>query len=210
MSRKKKNNYYVVWEGHQPGIYDSWEKCQAQINGYANARYKGFENLSQAEKAFSEKAEKYIYPQNKSQKLPLSYENKPIWESISVDAACNMQEGIMEYQGVLTHNKTLLFRKGPYRDATNNIGEFLALVHALAFCKKENIDLPIYSDSVTAMKWVQKKKAATKQEPTKLNKDVFDLIKRAEDWLTANTWTNQILKWDTEFWGEIPADFGRK
>lgn len=42
------------------------------------------------------------------------------------------------------------------------------------------------------------------------NKSVFDLIERAEAWLNANTWQNPILKWDTENWGEIPADFGRK
>jgi len=210
---KKKNKFYVVWCGHKAGIYDSWDDCASQIKGFPNAMYKGFETLPQAEKAFSEKPEKHIYAEankKKQQSLMADFTDKPILNSISVDAACSVNKGIMEYQGVLTHNKQLLFKQGPYKDATNNIGEFLALVHALAYCKQKKIDLPIYSDSATAMSWVKKKKAATKQELTELNKDTFDLIQRAEAWLASNTWTNKILKWQTEQWGEIPADFGRK
>jgi ribonuclease HI len=39
---------------------------------------------------------------------------------------------------------------------------------------------------------------------------VFELIKRAEEWLSTNSYVNHILKWETEQWGENPADFGRK
>ena len=102
------------------------------------------------------------------------------------------------------------FHKGPYPNATVNIGEFLALVHGLALLKQQNSDIPIYSDSRTAMSWVRRKKANTKLARTAKNKDVFDLIERAEYWLRNNTWKNPILKWETKAWGEIPADFGRK
>jgi ribonuclease HI len=90
------------------------------------------------------------------------------------------------------------------------MGEFLAIVHALAHCKKHNITLPIYSDSRTAIAWVRNRLAKTTLERTAKNARVFELIQRAEDWLCTNTYVNHILKWETELWGENPADFGRK
>jgi ribonuclease HI len=127
-----------------------------------------------------------------------------------VDAAWNTRSGDMEYQGFDYSNGNLLFKKGPFKDGTNNIGEFLAIVHALALLKKQNFTLPIYSDSKTAISWVTKKKANTKLEPTGRNDELFELLKRAEKWLQENSYPNKILKWETEQWGENPADFGRK
>lgn len=131
--------------------------------------------------------------------------------SLSVDAACSGNPGIMEYQGVKTYNQEVLFRKGPYPNCTNNIGEFLALVHAISLLKREGLhDVPIYSDSVTAIAWVKKKKANTKLPLSQANIEVVELITRAEKWLRENVYTNPIIKWNTAKWGEIPADFGRK
>ena len=131
--------------------------------------------------------------------------------SICVDAACSGNPGTMEYQGVETNTKHRIFHQGPFKDATNNIGEFLALVHGLGYLKKHGHNsVPIFTDSVTAMAWVRDKKAKTKLERTPDNAVLFDLIARAENWLKTNTYKNPFLKWDTEKWGEIPADFGRK
>ena len=116
----------------------------------------------------------------------------------------------MEYQGVETNTGKVLFKIGPLHDGTNNVGEFLALVHGLAFLQQKGSLLPIYSDSKIAMGWIQKKKCNTKLEKTKRNATLFDLIKRGEKWLKNNTFDNEILKWKTKSWGEIPADFGRK
>ena len=117
----------------------------------------------------------------------------------------------MEYRGVLTHNKKEIFIKGPYNKGTNNIGEFLALVHGIALLKSKNKeDIPIYSDSKIAMSWVKKKQCRTNIVFDASNKDLLELIKRAENWLKENTFKNPILKWETKAWGEIPADFGRK
>jgi ribonuclease HI len=133
-----------------------------------------------------------------------------IHRSLSVDAACSGNPGLMEYRGVYTDTREEIFRVGSFPNATNNIGEFLALVHGLALLKQQNSDLPIYSDSVTAMAWVRNKKCKTTLKAGKINQALFDLIERAEKWLRNNTYTNQIIKWDTQHWGEIPADFGRK
>ena len=116
----------------------------------------------------------------------------------------------MEYRGVDTKTGAQIFHFGPLEDGTNNIGEFLAIVHALAMMKKEGSTFPIYSDSRTAQAWVRDRKCKTNLQRTARNGKIFELIARAEYWLQNNTYTNRIIKWKTEEWGEIPADFGRK
>ena len=96
------------------------------------------------------------------------------------------------------------------RYGTNNIGEFLAIVHGLALLKQKGFDMPIYSDSVNAINWIKQKKCKTKLPRDAKTEELFCLIERAEKWLRENTYTTRILKWETKQWGEIPADFGRK
>ncbi|HLT51398.1 MAG TPA: hypothetical protein VKZ93_05545, partial [Arenibacter sp.] len=115
-----------------------------------------------------------------------------------------------EYRGVDTRTKKELFRQGPFKQGTNNIGEFLALVHGLAYLKKHDSDRIIYTDSRTAISWVRKKKCNSLLPETPNNKDVFELVDRAVNWLENNTYQTVIVKWETKAWGEIPADFGRK
>ncbi|MFO7977949.1 MAG: ribonuclease H family protein [Bacteroidales bacterium] len=210
MARKK---YYVVWKGRQTGVFDSWAECKKAVDAFDGAAYKSFEDQETAQKAFAGNMYQYLGKKQPAASLSaqkLKAIGKPIANSISVDAACNMVTGLMEYQGVHTTTREQLFKMGPYQKGSNNIGEFLAIVHALAWCRKHNINLPIYTDSRTAMAWVRKKKANTKVVPSDANDELFEMIERAERWLQNNTWNNPILKWETEAWGEIPADFGRK
>jgi ribonuclease HI len=204
-----KKKFYVVWEGHEKGVFDDWKKCEEAIKSYAGAKFRSFENESDAHKALNEPWYKHIIKQ-KPKTTPDSGGKGPILESISVDAAYSSASKNMEYQGVYTADKSPWFRVGPLPQGTNNVGEFLAIVHALALCKKSNINYPIYTDSVTAMAWVRNKKANTKLVEVAENEKLFEYIDRAEIWLKNNTWSNRILKWDTQNWGEIPADFGRK
>lgn len=207
-----KTKYYVVWIGHKPGIYDSWDQCKVQIQNFPNARYKGYPSRIAAENAYKtgydEALQKGVVQKSLihlDEKQP-----KPVYPSIAVDAAWSTKTGDMEYRGVDTKSGRVIFQQGPYCDGTNNIGEFLAIVHALALLKQKGSNLPIYTDSVTAISWVRRKKANTKLEPSRNNKILFDLITRAEKWLKENTWKNRIMKWETIIWGEIPADYGRK
>ena len=103
-----------------------------------------------------------------------------------------------------------LFHVGPFPEGTVNIGEFLAIVHALALLKPKRPDQTIYSDSRIGIGWVRKGKCKTKLTQTTTNKELFAIVRRAEKWLAENKITNPILKWETKSWGEIPADFGRK
>jgi len=203
----------VVWEGKEPGIYRSWEECKRQIHGFEGAIYKGFATETEAREAMVSPCWDYI-GKNAKAKKPTQEEiakvGLPDFQSLSVDAACSGNPGLMEYRGVYTKTGEEIFRQGPFKDGTNNVGEFLALVHGLAFMKQKNSPLPIYTDSKTAIAWVKTKKAKTKLEKNDTNAILFDLISRAEKWLAENKYSTQILKWETEVWGEIPADFGRK
>ena len=207
-----KQKFYVVWEGHRPGVYSTWDACKKQVDGFNGAKYKSFESKAEAEAAlksnywkFIKKAEPAATTTGKTPKSAI------IQESIAVDAACSGNPGDMEYQGVVTSTGQRLFHIGPLEDGTNNIGEFLAIVHALAMLKQQGKPkMPIYSDSKTAQGWVKKGKCNTKLEASGRNDKIFELIDRAEKWLAVNKITNPVLKWETEFWGEIPADFGRK
>ena len=211
-----KNKFFVVWKGKQPGIYSSWEECKQQVHQFEGALFKGFATEEEAKKAFESLPWKYIDIRNNAQNKSSGKKGKkasigqPIMESISVDAACSGNPGLLEYRGVYTKTGKEIFHQGPFRNGTNNIGEFLAIVHALALMKQNNSQLPLYSDSRTALKWVKQKKANTKLEKNEENKSLFELIERAENWLQNNDYSTPLLKWETEAWGEIPADFGRK
>ena len=208
-----KNKFFVVWEGKEPGIYKSWDDCKRQIHGFEGAIYKGFTTENEAREAKVSPCWDYI-GKNANAKKPSAEEiarvGTPNFESISVDAACSGNPGLMEYRGVYTKTGEQIFHQGPFKDGTNNVGEFLALVHGLAFLKQKNSSLPVYTDSKTAMAWIKTKKAKTKLDKTENNTILFELIQRAEKWLADNEYTTRIMKWETEVWGEIPADFGRK
>ena len=208
-----KKKFYVVWKGHQNGIFTSWDICKKNITNFTGAQYKSFTDKIEAEKAFRGKYENYIGKNTKKPKVSeekLKEIGNPILDSLSVDAACSGNPGIMEYRAVDTKSKIQLFIQGPFERGTNNIGEFLALVHGLSYLKKQGLNMPIYSDSKIAMSWVKKGQCRTSLPITSENKALFDLVKRAEKWLQNNTFSNEILKWETKAWGEIPADFGRK
>lgn len=202
-----KQKFYVVWSGKKPGIYTSWAACEAQVKGVKGARFQSFPTRALAEEAL--KTGKSPLKKASQQTAKSSAVNY-MMESISVDAACSGNPGDMEYRGVYTKTGQELFHYGPVAEGTNNIGEFLALVHGLAFLKQKNSSLPIYSDSQIALNWVRQKRANTSVEKTAATKHIWDLLDRAHRWLDENSYPNQLLKWETSAWGEIKADFGRK
>ncbi|MCK9618792.1 MAG: ribonuclease H family protein [Lentimicrobiaceae bacterium] len=207
-----KQKYYVVWKGVSPGVFDNWAECLQQVTNYTGAIYKSFNTKLEAIEAFRSDAGKYFGKPAKPQLTCLDaiWVGKPIIPSLSVDAACAGNPGVMEYRGVDTQTGKELFRQGPFKEGTVNIGEFLAIVHGLAYLKQINSNIPVYSDSKTAIKWIYNKKNNSKLIESSLNFEIFDLMGRAEKWLRENFYNNRLLKWETSIWGEIPADFGRK
>ena len=209
---KKKAAYYVVWSGKTPGIYDTWEDCEAQVKGVQGAKYKGFASRPEAEQAFSSSPENYIIRKPKNSQLStINYQlSTPILPALAVDAACSGNPGVIEFRGVIADTGTEVFHRGPFNGGTNNIGEFLAIVLGLAYLKQNNLPWALYTDSRTALAWIKKGHADTKIKWNAQNQDLFFMLRKAEMWLHDNTWTTPVYKWDTKAWGEIPADFGRK
>jgi ribonuclease HI len=212
MADRKRPKFYVVWGGRKPGIYTTWADAQEQVVGYQGAKYKSFPSREEAETAFQGAYRDYIGKEKIAPRSPAQLEALGVnLDAVAVDAACSGAPGPMEYRAVWVRTGEELFHGGPYEEGTNNVGEFLAIVHALALLKKQGKpDVPIYSDSMNAASWVRFRTCRTKLTPTPRNTRIFELLTRAVMWLKENPVTNPILKWDTEHWGEIPADFGRK
>lgn len=201
-----KKAFYVVWTGRKPGIYLTWDECKAQTFGFEKAQFKKFNTRDEAEAALKSGPSINNSPPKTKAKI---LSGQPIVNSLSVDAACSGNPGVMEYRGVHVQTGEQWFiQKFPL--GTNNIGEFLGIVHGLAELQRRNINIPVYTDSMTALTWIKKKKCGSKLPVDATTQPLFELVKRAEKWLNENQWEQPLLKWDTANWGEIPADFGRK
>lgn len=212
MPRRK---FYVVWAGFAPGIYDSWEECKAQVMNFPGARYKSFDSQEAATLAYrGDPAEAAAVIATIVARRPEVFARDfPEIDlgGIAVDGACAGNPGDMEYRGVSVGTGEELFRVGPLADGTNNIAEYLALVHALALLDKRGDTVTtIYSDSRTALSWLRNRRSKTSLARTGRNDKVFELLERADRWVATHLWRNPVVKWDTDRYGEIPADFGRK
>lgn len=208
--------YYTVWAGWDTGVFDSWEDAQVAINGFKGARYKSFDSQEAAVNAYRGNPDEYIGTLRKIFTHPTVSVNYDAFPEIrkdawAVDGACGGNPGPMEYRCVRVGDCHQVFHGGPYEDGTNNIGEYLALIHALAQLDKQgDHTTPVYSDSRTALSWIRNRGHRSKLARTPRNGIIFELLRRADAWVQTHTIHNPVLKWNTEEWGEIPADFGRK
>lgn len=226
---------YVVWKGREPGIYRDWERCRAQVDGFSGAQYRSFASEADAERAWLEAGgepaaaeegegedelvddpdpldsfEPHELPGNGAP-APGVRRDGPPPGSIAVDAACSGNPGPMEYRGVEIDTGVQLFHVGPMH-GTNNIGEFLAIVHGLAWLSQQGRPGPLYSDSVIAIGWVGRRAAKTTLPRSATTEQAWQLLARAQQWLRQGRpgAAVEIRKWPTRRWGQIPADFGRK
>lgn len=215
--------YYVVWRGRQPGVYDNLDDAMEQVDDYPGASFKSYGTASEAANAFRQGQSK----EDKrdlgnlllnSQRTNMPKDGKPDYMAFpeidlngwAVDASCQGNPGTMEYRGVELMTGREIFKVGPFKKSTNNIGEFLAIVHALALMHSTGENHTIYTDSVTGMAWVRNRKVKTQLKREKVNEKSFQMMERALSWLNTHSYSTRILKWQTEIWGEVPADFGRK
>lgn len=211
-----KRKFYVVWVGHHTGIFDSWDDCKAAVTNFPGARYKSFESQEAAVAAYRGDPDEHMgvikaIASHKPENVNYAAIPEITLNSIAVDAGCRHNPGPVEYQGVDVATGERLFHVGPLEGGSNNMGEFLAIVHALAMLDRDGrYDVTIYTDSRTAMAWVRNRHAKTTIAPTDVNARIRQLVARAEAWLLTHELKNPIVKWNTDEWGEIPADFGRK
>ncbi|MDE5807580.1 MAG: ribonuclease H family protein [Muribaculaceae bacterium] len=217
--------FYVVWKGREPGVYDDFNDAMAQVDDYPGALFKSYASSAEAAEAFRKGERRQERAELSNLLVGAGERNIPKagqpdyfqFQEIdlngwAVDASCLGNPGKMEYRGVELMTGRELFRVGPFENSTNNIGEFLAIVHALAMQKKMGENHTIYSDSRTGMAWVRNRKVKTQLTRSPRNEDSFRMMERALSWLNNNPASGypKILKWETERWGEVPADFGRK
>lgn len=222
--------YYVVWVGREPGVYDDINDAMEQVDNFPGAHFKSFTSSRAAVEAYrkrevkTDKADLNGLITNPSvsgggvSSVGLPKNGKPDYFSFpeidlngwAVDASCLGNPGRMEYRGVELLTGKEIFRVGPFEKSTNNIGEFLAIVHALALMESKGEVHTIYTDSVTGMSWVRNRKVKTQLTRGRENEQSFRMMERALSWLNTHHYSARILKWQTERWGEVPADFGRK
>ncbi|MDT8897834.1 ribonuclease H family protein [Thermanaerothrix sp. 4228-RoL] len=202
----KSPKYYAVWRGRRPGVFDSWEACRKQVDGFPGAQYLGFETREAAEQALQRPYHEVLAER---QPQPLQPHTKPT-QGYCVDAAYDTAHRRLEYRCVQLPTRREIFRVGPLPDGSNNIGEFLAIVETLMLLKERGDAAPVYSDSRIALLWVTLKRCRTRIPPRPEYTALFERIRRAEHWLQNNAFVNPLLKWETALWGENPADFGRK
>lgn len=205
----------MVWKGHSPGIYDSWEECKLQVEGYPGAEFKSYESQEAATAAYrgDYKEQIALLKSIAKHREMVNYEAIPeiIKDSIAVDGACSGNPGPMEYRGVDVMTGAEIFHVGPLADGTNNVAEYLALIHVLAFLKNTgNSKTVVYSDSQTALSWLRNRGHKSKLVHTANNGKIFEMLARADKWIQTNMEYNRVIKWNTDEWGEIPADFDRK
>ena len=167
-----KQKFYVVWKGVNPGVYTSWTECQLQIKNYKGALFKSFDTREEAEQALASPAHHYFSREEKEKPATALPENFNL-NCLAVDAACSGNPGPMEYRGVYLLTGQEIFHFGPVY-GTNNIGEFLAIVHGLALLKQKGLDMPIYSDSRNALNWVKQKKCKTKLNEHRAQKNCLN------------------------------------
>ncbi|MCX4243031.1 ribonuclease H family protein [Paraliomyxa miuraensis] len=205
--------YYVVFVGREPGVYPDWEACKAQVDGFPGAVHRSYRSAAEAERAWVEAGGDPVPLDDEPSPAPparVLAEGGPPPGSIAVDAACSGNPGPMEYRGVDIDTGHELFRVGPMA-GTNNIGEFLAIVHGLAWLEARRRPGPLYSDSTIAIGWVARGTAKTTLARTASTEPAWELLTRAQRWLRQGRLHGiEIRKWPTRRWGEIPADFGRK
>ena len=215
--------YYVVWTGRVPGVYDDLQDALEQVDDFPGASFKSYTSAAAAAEAFRQGTARAegrelggLLLDAQRQNMPA--DGKPDYMSNpeidlngwAVDAACAGNPGKMEYRGVELMSGREIFHVGPFEQSTNNIGEFLAIVHALSLMYTRGEKHTIYSDSVTGMAWVRNRKVKTQLARNPKTEKSFQLMERALSWLNSHSYDVKIRKWDTDRWGEIPADFGRK
>ncbi len=202
----KKQKYYVVWVGRALGVFNTWEECQQSISGFPGAKHKAFDCPKEAQAALSDGWEMHW-----GKAAITETGSKPDGLCLCVGAAWNVETRVLKYCGVLHPEWASTFHLNSIPGATNNIGEFLAIVYALAWLKEQGISAPVYSDSITALSWVRRKSVQScAVGSAHASAKVEKMIAHSLKWLNDNTDHNPVCKWNTSEWGENPAHFERR
>lgn len=144
MSKKK---YYAVRKGKCVGIYNTWDECKSQVNGFSGAEYKSFSNLEEAnEYIYGKKESKIAYNGNTVEAyVDGSYEHciKEYGSGVVI-----LKDGnILKTYSIKGNDESLVTMR-------NVAGEIEAAKLAMNYCMEENIEnLILYFDYEGIEKW---------------------------------------------------------
>ncbi|MFT7558600.1 MAG: ribonuclease HI [Flavobacteriales bacterium] len=199
--------YYVVWQGHKPGIYTDWATCSKQVAKYSGARYKSFPNLAEAEAAYGgagavaangKATSKPIRVNSGAAKTFTAKEVEALTEEVKIftDGGCEPNPG-KAGSGLALYRKNELDELwyGLYNPmGTNNTAELNALHQAMIMGQSElksGMSVAIFCDSkysiqcITdwAVSWERKgwKKSGGEIKNLELIKDMFSLYQTIKD-----------------------------
>lgn len=135
-------------------------------------------------------------------------------KGIAVDASTiNGNPGDTECRGVDLETGKIVFSEQVGK-ATNNIGEYLAIAYGMEYLVKNNLNLPVYSDSMICIKWanfnfyrtkffIKYGDIASKNPGLRLKLEIAkEKIKECRPYIELKFWNNRIK--------ENPADYNRK
>jgi ribonuclease HI len=186
--------YYSVYQGHKPGIYKTWDKCQKNITGYSNAIFKKFKDKDAAEYFLTNGKEQKIVtmndfliekPSNKnSKKKNESTQSKIV---VYTDGACSHNGSKKANAGFgvyFSDNDPRNLSKKVKGKQTNNVAELSAIIEVSNILKSElknNVNVEIWTDSEYSIKCCTT--YGVKQEKSGWIKDIKnkELVKKAYD-----------------------------
>ena len=137
MTKKK---YYVVWKGHQVGVFDNWEDCKKQVEGFPAPEYKSFPNWEMAKYAFEKGSKEFLIKKPHPIKMIMDgVYGQPVVPSISVDGAFSSTTRLAEYQGVDTETQTVIFKAGKQKNLCLEKELFLMQQMIRDLCKANTV-----------------------------------------------------------------------
>lgn len=162
--------YYAVKIGKNTGIFQTWEECKENVDGYPGALYKSFKTISEAYTYLGDEGtqmslfdmDAVTQPTNTTkteipdETMPISTASKAI---AYVDGSFNAETNVFGYGVVMFHNGKEIHLSRSYNDedlATmrNVAGEIYGSMAAMTYALENNIKtLSIYYDYMGIAKW---------------------------------------------------------
>jgi len=158
MAKKK---WYAVKRGRVPGVYTDWPKAEAQVKGFAGARFKGFPSEQDAQLWLEGKLVEEKSPAGKKKTARAKSETVAPRDGsednivIYTDGGAINNPGPGGYGIVLAYGKkcgeklanTTTELSGGFKLTTNNRMELMACIIALRELKGTDLPVTLFSDS---------------------------------------------------------------
>ena len=152
-----KVKFYAVKIGRTPGIYNTWDECREQVDGFSGAEYKSFPSKDDA----------LIYLNGNTQAVSGTDDDPRV--KIYVDGSYDEKTNRFSYGMIVIYpNGETITDAKTYDDlemaAMRNVaGEILGATAAIEYCVKAGIkDVVIYHDYEGIAKWPRREWKANK------------------------------------------------